>query len=81
MIRYMLESTLRVANHAPDHEEYRKSLGIRASTLPLSKFFFFSHLSEFPFATWVDRRALPILIFIPANCAKPRFNHLDDASE
>jgi len=60
MLRHVLESTLRVSTLAPLHEQKRRELGIRFSTLLLSKYLFFSHFSAFQFSTWLDRKAAPI---------------------
>jgi hypothetical protein len=57
MLKHVLESVVRVSNLAPLHEKLRVSLGLKDSTLPLSKYLFFSHFSAFSFSTWIDAKA------------------------
>ena len=60
MLRHILESVIRVANLAPLHEKFRVDSGVKESTLPLSKWLFFSHFSAFQFSTWLDAKAAPL---------------------
>jgi hypothetical protein len=60
MLRHILESVIRVSNLAPLHEERRRKLFLADSTLPLSKWLFFSHFGAFSFATWIDGIAAPL---------------------
>jgi hypothetical protein len=80
MMKHLLESMLRISSLAPFHEKKRKELGLRYSTLPLSRYLFHSHFLALGFSSWLDLKAAPIQamgIPIIANDVPPIPEHSD----